>query len=286
VATAYGILLFVTLIWGATFPVVQMALEDASPFAFVAVRFAVASLLFGLAFRKRMLTMTREQLLKGVTLGALLCGGYVLQTIGLGLTTAARSGFITGLLVPLTPVFAWLLFRDRISLRLWLAVLLAFTGLWIMSQPEAGGLNLGDVLTLVCAAIFALHVVFVSRWAKPENEIQLTGVQLATTSLIAFLTVPFEPAAHYHPTGQLIFITVFVAVFGSAFAITMQVKYQPRISPAAAAVIYACEPIFAGLTSHIILHHTPPAATLYGAACIVAGMVLSSLPSRARLTKA
>lgn len=284
-AAAYGILLFITLIWGATFPLIQMALEDASPFAFVAIRFSIATLIFGALFFKRFLRLSRANLIQGVILGAFLCGGYVLQTMGLARTTAARSGFITGLLVPLTPVFAWLLFRTHVSLRLWLAVVLAFAGLGIMSQPEAGGFNFGDLLTLGGAILFALHVACISQWARPSNEMALTGLQLATTAVIAAMIVPFETGAHYDASIRLLAITLFAAAFASAFAIAMQVKYQPRISPAAAAVIYACEPIFAGISARVILHHTPPTATLFGAGFIVAGMILSSLPAKSSLTK-
>ena len=290
-ASAYGTLLFITLIWGATFPIVQMALEDASPFAFVAVRFAVAALLFAALFFRRLhlphslwgrTGWGREHLVKGITLGALLYGGFAFQTLGLAHTTAARSGFITGLLVPLTPVFAWLIFKERIGLRLWSAVLLAFAGLWIMSRPEAGGLNFGDALTLCCAVVFALQVACVSKWANPTNDVLLTAIQLVATAIFAAIALPFDSNAHFHPTTRLLSITLFNAVFATAFAIYAQLKYQPRISPAAAAVIYACEPLFAGLAAWVILDHVPPITTLYGAALIVAGMILSSLPSKTK----
>lgn len=279
-AAAYAILLGITFIWGATFPVVQIALEESSPFAFVAVRFAIAAVVLGLLFWRRLRRISRTDLVHGVILGLLLWGGYAFQTTGLAHTTAARSGFITGLLVPLTPVFAWLIFRVRISLRLWIAVLLAFAGLAIISRPEAGGFNLGDLLTLCCAAVFALHVACVGQWANPANDAQLTWLQVTATALLAWACLPFEPGAHYDPSFQLLAITIFGALFATALAIWAQLKYQPRMSPAAAAVIYATEPLFAGLAAWVMLHHIPPTTMLYGAALIVAGMILSSLPAK------
>lgn len=282
-AAAYGILLAITLIWGATFPIVQLALEDSSPFAFVAVRFSLAALLFAALFHKRLRRASRDQLVKGAILGVLLWAGFAFQTMGLARTTAARSGFITGLLVPLTPVFAWLIFRERIHLRLWIAVLLAFAGLAIMSQPEAGGLNSGDVLTLCCAIVFALQVACVGRWSNQQNDIELTGIQLGATAVIALISVAFEPGAHYDLNStRLISITLFNAVFATALAIWAQLRYQPRMSPAAAAVIYACEPLFAGIAAWAFLQHVPSIATLYGAAFILAGMILSSLPVKSK----
>jgi len=260
VASAYIILLLVTVVWGTTFPLVQKVLDHASPFAFVAVRFSLAAIFFALITWPRALKITRERLFKGVVLGAFLWGGYIFQTVGLKHTTAARSGFITGMLVPLTPVFAWLLFRTRISLRLWMAVLLAFGGLWIMSRPEAGGLNFGDMMTLICAVIFALHIVFVSHWAKPENEIPLTWLQLATCAILATLATPLESNPHFELAFESLGGAVLAAIFASALAIWAQLRYQPRISPAAAAVIY-------------------------GAALIICGMILSSVPVKINLDK-
>lgn len=261
---------------------VQKALEHASPFAFVAVRFGIAAVFFALITWPRALKLTREQFIKGVLLGVMLWGGFVFQTIGLNYTSAARSGFITGLLVPLIPVFAWLFFRTHFGPRLWIAVLLAFFGIWIMSRPETGGLNLGDVLTLICAAIFALQVVFVSRWAKPENEVQLTWVQLAASAIFSIGALPFERDTHFEFAFESLGAAAFTAVFASAFAIWAQLRYQPRISPAAAAVVYASEPLFAGLAAWWLLDHIPPMATLYGAGFIVAGMILSSIPGKTR----
>jgi drug/metabolite transporter (DMT)-like permease len=286
VARAYVILLLVTVVWGATFPMVQMALGHASPFAFVAVRFSLAAVFFGLITWPRALKITRERFFQGVVLGGFLFGGYIFQTIGLTGTTAARSGFITGMLVPLTPVFAWLLFRTRISLRLWIAVLLAFAGIWIMSRPEAGGFNFGDMMTLICAVVFALHIVFVSRWAKPENEVPLTWLQLATCAVLAAVATPFESNPHFEMALPSLGGAIVAAIFASALAIWAQLRYQPRISPAAAAVIYACEPVFAGLAAWVILSNVPPRATLYGAALIVCGMILSSLPVKISAVKA
>ena len=146
--------------------------------------------------------------------------------------------------------------------------------------PEAGGINLGDVLTLICAAIFALQIVFVNRWANRQNEIQLTWMQLAVSAVLSFLALPFESRPHFDFAFESLGAAAFTAVFASALAIWMQLRYQPRISPAAAAVIYACEPVMAGIAAWMILDHIPPMATLYGAAFIVAGMILSSIPMK------
>ena len=272
---AYLVLLALCAVWGLTFPLVQSALAHATPLVFLALRFAFAALLFPLLVWPRAFRLNRELALKGLCLGILLWGGYGFQTFGLAHTTAARSGFLTGTLVPMTPLFAWLLFRIHVGLRSWIAVLLAFAGTFVMSQPQSGGLNLGDVLTLFGAASFALQVVFVSRWANPQNEIQLTWLQILVTGLLSVIFMPLEgPRLSFAPI--LLWAIGITAVFATALGIWGQLRFQPRISPAAAAVIYATEPIFAGLAAWLMLGTVPSGGTLFGAGLIVAGMLLTS----------
>jgi drug/metabolite transporter (DMT)-like permease len=273
---AYLALIALTCIWGLTFPVVQDSLEFASPLVFVALRFLLAAVIFPLLVWPRAHQLNRDLIRKGVWLGILLWGGYALQTVGLAYTTSARAAFITGTFVPLTPVFAWALFRAHISLRMWIAVLLAFAGVAIMAQPEVGGFRLGDFFALLCAVCFALQVVFISRWAHPDNECQLTWLQLGTTSLLAALFIPFESAVRLEWSGYLIFGLVFTAIFASAFAIWGQLRFQPKIPVSAAAVIYSLEPLTAGLAAWWLQDHIPPPVTLLGAGFIVAGMIISS----------
>ena len=273
---AYLVLLVLTAVWGLTFPLVQSALAFASPLVFVALRFALATVVFALLVWPRAFRLSRELLWKGAWLGLLLSGGFAFQTFGLVHTTAARSGFLTGTLVPMTPLFAWLLFRIHVGLRPWLAVALAFAGTAVMSQPESGGFNLGDALTLGGAACFALQVVFVNRWATPQNAVQLTWVQILVTCVLATLVIPLEgPRLDLSPL--LFWALVITAVAGTALGIWGQLHFQPRITATAAAIIYAFEPVFAGIAAWMMLGLVPGQSTLLGAGLIFCGMILSSI---------
>jgi drug/metabolite transporter (DMT)-like permease len=276
VLVAYLVLFLLTAVWGLTFPLVQGALAYASPLVFLAMRFGLAAVVFALMVWPRAFRLGRKNLYQGLWIGLFLWGGYAFQTFGLAHTTAARSGFLTGTLVPMTPLFSWLLFRHTIGPRAWIAVLLAFAGTAVMSQPTAGGFNLGDGLTLICAVCFALQIIFISRWANPGNEIQLTWTQILATGLLCLLTMPFKPQhLEWHP--YLIAALLITALFATSLGIWGQLRFQPRISTTAAAIIYACEPIFAGLAAWLIQGNAPNSATLFGAALIFSGMILSAL---------
>ena len=258
-----------------TFPLVQGALAYTTPLTFLAARFGLAAAVFVVIVWPRAQRFDGMTLWKGMGLGIFLWAGYALQTIGLATTSAARSGFLTGLFVPLTPVFAWLLFRQKTAKRLWLAVGLAFAGVYLMSRPDSGGLNFGDMLTIACAVAFALQVVYVSRWVTRANEIPLTWLQFLIVMLISVSAMRFSPPRiEYSPF--LIVALLVCALFGSVYGIWGQMRFQPRISPAAAAVIYACEPVFAGLASWALSGAVPPRTTLIGGVCILAGMLVSA----------
>jgi drug/metabolite transporter (DMT)-like permease len=273
---AYSALLSLTLVWGLTFPLVQLSLKDASPTLFLFLRFAVATAMLFVIFGKRVIPTSRRDLWKGLAIGVFLWGGYLGQTLGLQFTSASRSGFLTGTLVPLTPFFAFLLFGERFSLRLWTAVLIAFSGIFIMSRPAFGGLNLGDGLTLACAASFALQVVYINRWIRADNLLALAWLQLALSAVLSACAMPLE-TVHFNFSYRLAGTLLITATLASALGIWAQVKYQPRLPAAATAVIYAMEPVFAGLAAWLMLSERPPAPTLIGAALILCGMILSSI---------
>lgn len=272
---AYVALLLLTFIWGITFPLVKAALGQVSPSLFIALRFLIAALAMGLIFGRRVIPSSGRDLVRGLVIGFFLWGGYTGQTIGLQFTDASRAGFLTGMLVPLTPLFAFLLFGEKFSLRLWTAVLIAFLGIFVMSQPSMGGLNLGDGLILFCAVCFALQIVFINRWSREESLISMAWVQLVLSALLSACAIPFESVRFSFSTLTVSALLI-TALFASALAVWIQMKFQPRLPAAATSVIFAMEPVFAGLAAWFFLAEIPPLMTLIGAAFIISGMILSS----------
>lgn len=282
---AYAALLGVTVFWGFTFPMVQWCLDDCSPVLLVAIRFLLAALLFPLFFGLSTVRIDRKQLRQGIVLGVFLCGGYIFQTFGLAETTTVRAGFITALYVPLTPIFAWILFRARIRRRLWLAALLAFFGIVILAVPDTGlssgawwqqlSLNRGDQLILGCAVSYALHILLINRWASPHNERQLSFVQLATTGVIAALLLPLD-TMHFELTRTLVLSILFCSIFASIIAVWAMMRFQPRVPVTGAAIVYSMEPVMAGLAAWIMQDHVPPLLTVFGAVAIFAAMLIAS----------
>ena len=158
-------LIFVTIIWGVTFVLVKEALNDAPPFYFASLRFGLAAILSLIIINHKIITCTNSELIGGIICGMFLFLGYAFQNFGLMNTTASKSAFITSVSVLIVPILLVLFKLQKISNKIWLAVLLATFGLYLLVLPS-GGLNYGDMLTFGCALSFAIHIIFQDIYIK------------------------------------------------------------------------------------------------------------------------
>jgi drug/metabolite transporter (DMT)-like permease len=265
-------------VWGSTFIVVKDSVEKMPVTDFLTWRFALAAVAM-LLIRPRAVAGLgpggrRAGLLIGLALGA----GYLLQTLGLQTTSAAVSGFITGMFVVLTPLAAAVLLRqvpDRIA---WAAVLLATVGLGFLSLRglAVGG---GELLTLGCAVAFALHIVGLGRWAAAYDVYGLAVLQLLTTA--AMCAVVAVPGGLVTPPDASVWgALALTALAATAVAFVVQTWAQTHLPPTRAAVIMTMEPVFAGLFAVVAGGEHLGVRTLIGAALVLAAMILTELGPR------
>jgi drug/metabolite transporter (DMT)-like permease len=189
-----ALLVLITLIWGSTFLIVKNTVSLSGPFTYLALSYGIGGIILVLIFHRRLMRISRAELLSGLVLGMILFTAYALQTIGLQYTTVSKAGFITGLYVPLVPVFAFLLLRQKPKQGAIIGFALSLTGLFLISFNDKFNLTfgLGETLILGAAIAFALHVVNVSKFAPKVDAINLAIVQLALTSLLSFIAIPIS----------------------------------------------------------------------------------------------
>lgn len=277
-------LAFATLIWGATFVVVKEALNDASVFAFIAVRFTFAAVLMAAINYRAVARITRGDLRAGFLIGVFMFSGYAAQTVGLQFTTPSKAGFITGFSVVLVPVLLAVFWRRGANFWIWLGAATALAGLYFLSVPAAGfsGLNLGDVLVFLCAVLFAFHIIFVARYTGRHSVAALSFLQIATTAVLAIVFLPVlhftgGEAARFQVTSGLIGAILLTAVGATALAFSIQVWAQQYTAPTHTALIFSLEPVFAAVTSYLVLDERLGARGLAGGALILAGILLAEL---------
>ena len=273
-ATAIISLFLVSVVWGATFPLVKGSLDFISPLGFISLRFLLAFLILSIFFAKN-LKGNREILVPGFILGLFLFLGYLFQTVGLKYTSSSHSGFITGLYVVFTPLFAVLMIKEKISIKVAVAVLLSLVGLYLLSNMS-GGMNFGDFLTLLCAISYAIQVVLVAKYSRIYDPTSLTIIELAFVFLLSTAGWAWE-GLPYQVNAFMIFGVIFTGIFATALAILAQTHAQRVIPSSHAAVIYTTEPVFAGIFSYLLLGETLGLKGIIGAALILLGMLLVAL---------
>lgn len=290
-------LLLVSLIWGAEFVLIDLAIEVIPTHTFNAIRFALAalSLLPLLWFSQKTATpLPWPALLKaGLILGLLLFIGFYTQTEGMRFTSVSNAGFITGLNVPLVPILGFLLFRNAVKNSAWLGVITATAGLYLLTMDDNLALNYGDFLVLICAFAFAAHIILTGRFVDSLPVIPLSIIQLIAVSLYSCIAVMLSPdPAFYFPDStpiswqqQLLTPIVLAAILiagilGTAYAFWAQSASQQLLQPHKVALIFAIEPVFAHLTAWLFLDETLGVQGLLGAGLIISGMLISELSDR------
>ncbi|MBI1941319.1 MAG: DMT family transporter [Acidobacteria bacterium] len=274
-AKAEFLLLLVTLVWGSTFVVVKSALSLASPLPFLAARFTLAGLLLALVLARG--KMDRPALTAGLVLGIFLFVGYLFQTWGLVFTTPSKSAFITGFGVILVP-FIQVFYGFHLRAATIVGALSGFAGIYFLVLPSGlHSVNRGDILTLGGALSFAVHIVLVGGYTRRHSFRHLVPTQILTVGALATLALPFDPALVMKWSPGLVAAVLVTAVLATGFAFSVQNWAQQFTPPAHTALIFALEPVFAALTSRVVLDEHLGGKVLLGSALILAGMVVSEL---------
>ncbi len=278
-----------TLLWGATFVIVKNALADASVFGFMAARFLLAAVLMAVLFRFALSRLTRAEIWAGAQIGFFMFTGYAFQTWGLVSTTPSKAAFITGSGVVLVPVLMALFWGRRVNHWVWAGAIAAMVGLYYLTVPPGGivYLNRGDLLVFVCAVMFALHIIFVGRYSSQHSVAALSFLQVATTAALTLVALPLLVATRWEPLRlhwnvQLIAAVLITAVLATAVAFSVQVWSQQYTTPTHTAIIFSLEPVFAALTSYVVLRERLGRRALFGAALILAGILLAELTGPAQ----
>jgi drug/metabolite transporter (DMT)-like permease len=177
----------------------------------------------------------------------------------------------------------------RINRWVWAGAVAALVGLYYLTVPPAGlaGLNVGDLLVFVCAVLFALHIIFVGRYSRHHSVGALSFLQVATTAALTFAALPVFALAGWetprlHWNAGLVAAVLVTAVLATAVAFSVQVWSQQYTTPTHTAILFSLEPVFAVLTSYVVMHERLGRRTLLGAALILVGILLAELKGPAQ----
>jgi drug/metabolite transporter (DMT)-like permease len=267
-------LVLVTAVWGVTFVQVKDAVALYPLFAFLAVRFWIATLTLAVPGLPRVRSLGRPGFVGGAFLGLLLAAGYTLQTAGLERTTVSTTGFITGMYVVLTPLIALVLVRSRIGLSVWGGVVLSTIGLAMLSGIHAGSVT-GDLLVLAAAAVYSLQIVLMERYAPRYDAVAFTFVEMLAAG-VALGVVAAALGDLHLPHGWTVWGALLVTgVFASALAFLVQTWAQRRTSATRTALAFTMEPVWTAFFGYTLAGDRLGFLGWGGCAVIMAGIVLA-----------
>lgn len=269
------VLLGVTASWGSSFFMVHDLVDRIPPLDFIAVRFAIASVLLLLLAPRAIPRLSPAARRQSVVLGAVYGVAQILQTTGLAHTSASVSGFITGMYVVLTPLLAAVLLRNRITRTTWVAVGIALAGLAVLSL-DGFSIGYGEALTLVSAVLFALHIVGLGAWATEQDALGMSILQVVVVAVICMVCSAPGGIVLPQSTGDWSMV-VYLAIFPAGLALLGQTWAQAHLSATRTAIVMTTEPVFAALFAVALGGESPTVRMVAGGLMVLLAMLLAEM---------
>lgn len=283
-------LLMAAAIWGLGFVAQRLGMDHMGPFTFNGLRFLLGALsLLPLLWwlKSRQPRPRPEQpsgdrrllLIGGLLAGTVLFSAASLQQVGLLYTTAAKAGFITGLYIILVPVIG-LLLRHKTGANTWVGALIAMAGLYYLSVTDEFTIGYGDLLQVVGALFWAIHLLVLDHYSSRVAPIRLAGVQFLVCGLLSLATafVIETPTLSGAVAGWQALLYAGLVSVGIGY--TLQVVGQRGAHPAHAAIILSLETVFAAIGGVLLLGESLDERAVVGCSLMLAGMLISQIRLR------
>lgn len=284
-----GVLLLIlcSFVWGMAFTAQSTAADVIGPFTFVFLRFTISSIvLFAIypLIRKKNtpkmpVTEKKRYLILGSVLGVILFAACALQQTGIAYTTAANSGFITALYIVMIPIIT-LFMGKKVGKLVWVGVVVALVGLFLLCIKDDFSVNVGDLITLGCAFVFSFHIIVIDRYAGSMNSILLSATQFGVVAIVA---LPFMLLTETLVPGDILscwMSILYAGVFSGALGYTLQMVGQKYTNPTLASLLMCLESVFAALGGWVLLGQGLSAKELIGCALMLSASVIAQLPEK------
>jgi drug/metabolite transporter (DMT)-like permease len=275
-------LLFVGFVWGAAFVLMKDAIEQQPYMDFLATRFTVAALAMVVLRPRVSLNFAKGDIGFGALIGTVLAVGYITQTIGLEATTAAMSGFLTGLYVVLTPLLAWLVLKQKISLKIAIGAILAAIGLGILSgAAESVEFQIGQLWLIACAVMYAVHILLLGKFGQGRDSYRFAMLQIAFVAIVTWVFALLD--GYQAPgNGSVWFAILFTALLSTVFAFWVQTWAQTILEASRVALLITSEVVFTAIIAVAVGQEPATAAMVIGGSVMLVAMLLVEWPTKSK----
>lgn len=268
-------LILVAIIWGSGFVVTKGALKYVTPFNLTFYRFSIASILLGIVNYKRLLNASVKDIKAGLIIGVFLFGGFAFQTVGLQYTEAGRQAFITATYVVMVPFIYWVISKKKPNTYEVFAAFLCLIGIGTLSLEKNLTIGYGELLTLICAVMFALHVSATGYFAEKSDPYVISVLQLGTTAILSFFCALIFEGEIIAIRSEALGGVLYLAIFSSMLAFLIQTIAQRYTSSTHTAIILSSEALFGSILGVLILKETVTVKFIIGCIAILISVIIS-----------
>lgn len=279
------LMLITALMWGSGFIGMDIGLEYLTVLQLMAGRFTVAAIILCIVFRKKLALISRALLWKGAVLGSILFLAFVIQTYGLLYTTPSKNAFLTALNVIFVPLLAYIIYKRRFDRFEISAAVIALIGIGFLSLQGSMTMNIGDMLSILCALAFAFDIFYTNVFVKKEDALALTIVQFITAAFLSVVTAAMLGELTLDVPAEGMYAILYLAVFCTVIAYVCQNVGMQYANPTKSAIILSTEALFGTILSVIILHELLTGRMVIGCILIFAAILLAEIKPTFRRKK-
>lgn len=268
-------LIVTAIIWGSGFVGSAVALDHYTPYQILAGRFLIGVLLLSIVFYRKLFQLTKRTLIQGIILGSILYIAFVLQTVGLQFTTPSKNAFLTAVNVVIVPFVGFIFYKRRLDVFELTGAVLAVIGIALLSLQLSGEVNIGDILTLLCAFAFAFHIFYTARFVEGEDAVLLTLVQMGTAALVGISVMMGRGETNFSFEPDALMPLIYLGVFSTTIAYLLQTMAQKFITETKAAIILSTEALWGTVFSIILLGELLTVRMSIGAMLILLAVMIA-----------
>lgn len=288
-------LLLTALIWGCAFVAQSVGMDYVGPFTFNCVRCILGSIvlipvIFLMDGRKRKGGLTEEQMKKdrgdtrtlvtgGVCCGVILAAASSLQQFGILFTTVGKAGFITAMYIVIVPVLG-IFFGKKVKPLIPLCVVIAVAGLYFLCMTEKLSLGMGDLLVLLCAAVFSVHILVIDHFSPLVDGVRMSAIQFLTAGIVCAVPMLLWERPVMGEVVTAWMPLLYAGVLSCGVAYTLQILGQKNAEPTVASLILSLESVFSVLAGWILLGQSLSGKELFGCGLMFVAIILAQLPEK------
>lgn len=279
------LLFLAALIWGTAFVAQSVSMDYVGPFTFNAARFLIGCIVL-LPFvikqtPKGKALFDKQTVIVGLACSVMLFTASSLQQVGIQYTSVGKAGFLTSLYIIIVPFLNKLCFKQNLPKTIGIALVLATIGLYLLSINEALTIELGDILEILGAVFFALHILIIDHYAENLNGVKVSCIQFFGVSVFSLIAaIISNEVITLHSIVSAYFPILYTGIFSCGVAYTLQIIGQKGVNPTLASLILSLESTIAVIAAFIILHQTLSIRELIGCLFVFSSIILAQLPSK------